>query len=97
MNCPAEVQYQQFWQEMEQYEKEKKVPYITSVERHGIEKGKREGFLKALTLGIKYNFGPDGLKLLPAIQAINDVEKLEALCDALDKVSSLDEFSHLCA
>jgi hypothetical protein len=31
----------QFWQEIQQYEQEKQMLYITSVERIGIEKGKR--------------------------------------------------------
>ena len=48
MDLP-EARYQQFWQELEQYEKEKQVPYITSVERHGIERGKRKGLLEGIT------------------------------------------------
>ena len=38
MDLPKVVT-QQFWQELEQYEKEKQVPYITSVERLGMERG----------------------------------------------------------
>jgi hypothetical protein len=95
----------QFWQEMVQFEKEKQVPYITSVERLGMERGKREGLLegkregllKALTLGLKLKFGPEGLQLMPAVQAITEVDKLEVLCDALEKATSLDELRQLCA
>ena len=32
------------------YEKEKAMPFVTSVERHGIEKGKIEGKIEALLL-----------------------------------------------
>jgi hypothetical protein len=111
MDLP-EAQYQQFWQEMEQYEKEKQVPYLTSVERHGIEKGKREGLLegkregllegkregllRALALGLKLKFGAEGLQLMPAIQAITEIQKLEALCDALEKAISVEEIRQLC-
>src|SRR5207302_10617538 len=56
MDLPK-AQFRQFWQEMQQFEKEKQVPYITSVERfgreEGIREGKREGLLKAITLGLK--------------------------------------------
>jgi hypothetical protein len=104
MDLP-EAQYQQFWQELEQYEKEKQVPYITSVERHGIEKGKREGLiegkreglLKAITLGLKLKFGAAGLQLMPAVQAITEVEKLETICDAIETATSLEQLGQLCA
>ena len=33
----------QFWDELEQYEEEAKMPYVTSVERLGIEKGIQQG------------------------------------------------------
>ncbi|OUC16218.1 MAG: hypothetical protein B0A82_02895, partial [Alkalinema sp. CACIAM 70d] len=32
-----------FWQELQAYEEERKVPYITSVERIGYDRGKVEG------------------------------------------------------
>jgi hypothetical protein len=52
--------------------------------------------LKALTLGLKLKFGPEGLNLLPEIQAITEVDKLETLCDALEKATSLEELRQLC-
>jgi predicted transposase YdaD len=33
----------EFWQELQAYEQERKVPYITSVERIGYDRGKEEG------------------------------------------------------
>jgi hypothetical protein len=111
MDLP-EVQHRQFWQEVHEYEKEKQVPYITSVEPHGREEGKREGLLegkregllegkregllRAAALGLKLKFGAEGLELMPAIQAIAEVEKLESLCDALEKASSLEELRQVC-
>ena len=50
MDLP-EAQYQQFWQALQQYEKEKHVPYITSVEQHGMERGKREGYSRGSARG----------------------------------------------
>jgi hypothetical protein len=104
MDLP-QAQFRQFWQEMQQYEKEKQVPYITSVERYGREEGKqeglregkREGLLRAITLGLKLKFGPEGLQLLPTMQAITDVDKLEALCDAIETATSLEELRRLCS
>jgi hypothetical protein len=103
MDLPL-AETRRFWQEMQQYEKEKQVPYITSVERLGIEKGKcegliegkREGLLKALTLGLKLKFGTEGLALMPVLQVITEVDKLETLCDAIESLPSLEEFRQLC-
>jgi hypothetical protein len=103
MDLP-EAQYQRFWQEMEQYEKEKKVPYITSVERHGIERGKREGLLEGkregliegITICLKLRFGAEGTQLLPAIQGLTDVERLGAILRAMETATSLDEVRRLC-
>jgi hypothetical protein len=65
--------------------------------RKGLLEGKREGLLKAVSLGLKLKFGPDSLHLLPAIQAITEIDKLEALCDALEEVTNLDELRQWCA
>jgi hypothetical protein len=86
---------------VEEWEKEKQVPYITSVERYGREEGKREGLreglFKAIALGLKLKFGPEGLQLMPAIQALTEVDKLEALYEAVEKATSLDELRRLCS
>ena len=95
----------QFWQEMQQYEQEKQMPYITSVERigreegeqEGLRKGLREGLLRAITLGLKYKFGPEALQLLPAMQATTDVDKLKAFCDAIETATSLEDLRQLCS
>jgi hypothetical protein len=33
----------QFWDELEQYEEEANMPYVTSVERIGLERGREQG------------------------------------------------------
>jgi predicted transposase YdaD len=108
MDLP-QVETQQFWQELEQYEKEKQMPYITSVERLGMERGKREGLLegkregkregllKGITSCLKVRFGAQGLALLPAIQSVEDVDRLEAILTAVETASDLDEIRPLCA
>jgi hypothetical protein len=86
---------------MQQYEKEKQVPYITSVERHGIERGKREGLreglLEGITTCLKLRFGAEGAQLLPAIQSVTDVERLQAILKAIESATDLDEFQRLCS
>ena len=50
MQVPKELQYQ-LWQDIEQLERNRTMPYITSVERIGIEKGIQQGIEKREHLG----------------------------------------------
>ncbi|MEH2178127.1 hypothetical protein [Nostoc sp.] len=43
MRLPEELE-NSFWQEVTQYEEEKKMPYITSIERRGIPRKKRRTY-----------------------------------------------------
>ena len=56
MSLPLELE-QEFWQELNQYEEERKMPYVTSVEQIGIEKGRtlgrQEGIEEGRTLGLQ--------------------------------------------
>ncbi|MEA2040815.1 MAG: hypothetical protein U9N82_13475 [Thermodesulfobacteriota bacterium] len=42
-----------FWEQLARYEEEKKMPYVTSVERIGIEKGMQQGMQQGLLEGIE--------------------------------------------
>jgi hypothetical protein len=95
MDLP-EAQYRQFWQEMEQYEKEKQVPYITSVERHGMERGKREGLLEGISSCLKIRFGAEDLDLLSAVQSVTDLDRLQAILKAIETATDRDEIRRLC-
>jgi hypothetical protein len=82
-----------------QLEQEKAMPYVTSIERHGIEKGieqgieqgKREGLLKAIEIGMRLKFGASGMTYLPEIQQIDTVHILESVADAIEGAASIDE------
>jgi len=52
MDLP-EVQERLFWEELSQYEEAKKMPYVTSVERIGIEKGLQQGLQQGIQQGIQ--------------------------------------------
>ncbi len=47
MELPEEME-EGFWQEVVQYEEEKKMAYVTTGERIGYRRGKREGLLEAI-------------------------------------------------
>ena len=84
------------------------MPYITSVERIGIEKGRKEGrkegreeglragLLAGIEIGLELKFGTDGLQLLPDIRKLSDVEVLRAVHQAvLRGGTTLDELRRM--
>lgn len=94
MSLPEELE-QEFWQEVIQYEEERRMPYITSVERIGIQKGIRQGLLKGIELGLRLKFGSEGLGILPEISSLQDVNLLEAIVSRLETVSTVDELRQI--
>ena len=71
------------------------MPYVTSIERMAIKKGREEGreegLLRAIAAILKKNFGAQGQKLLPKFRAGKDVARLEELLEALLAAQTLDE------
>lgn len=85
MSLPASLE-QEFRLELQQLEAERRMPYITSVERSGI----RQGLLEGISLGLKLKFGSEGNSLLPEISEIRDVEQLRAILFGLETSDTLD-------
>ncbi|AFZ28515.1 hypothetical protein Cylst_6278 (plasmid) [Cylindrospermum stagnale PCC 7417] len=90
MSLPVELQ-QEFEQELSQYEEEKRMPYITSIERSGI----RKGLLEGIQLGLKLKFKGEGLAILPEISQIQDVEQLRAILVGLETMNSVEELRQI--
>ncbi len=99
MSLPSELE-QEFQQELSQYEEEQRMPYITSVERMGIEKGKLQGKLEGIlqkgretvidALEIRFENVPSDL--VDAINQIEDPAILKTLHRQAITLSSLSEF-----
>lgn len=98
MKLPEELE-NSFWQEVTQYEEEKKMPYITSVERRGIEQGlqqgKIEGFIEGIKMSLEIKFGSDGLTILPEISQIQDVEMLKTILCSIKTANTLEEIRQI--
>ena len=106
MGLPTDLD-QRFWQEIEQFEKERRMPYITSVERFGIEKGRKEGerkgerkgekkgekkgLLQGLGITLKMKFGEEGGRFLDELRKIDDNALLAGVFESVPKVKSLNE------
>jgi hypothetical protein len=96
-----DVLTQAFKQELHQFEQEKQMPFITSVERvareEGREEGRREELLAGLEVALELKFGAAGLALLPEIKQIAQVDRLKAIQQALRSAATPDELRRLWA
>jgi predicted DNA-binding ribbon-helix-helix protein len=82
-----------FRQELDKIQEEKRMPYVTSIERLARREGQREGIESLL----RVRFGEEGLKLMSEIQEIHEEETLRAVLKALETATSLDEVRRLWA
>ena len=59
--------------------------------REGRQYGLRQGLLEGIELAISIRFGARGMKLMPAIQKIEDPTQLEAIKETLKVTRKLSE------
>jgi len=90
---PAE-QETLFWQDVQEYEEERTMPYVTSVERIGLargrEEGREEGLREALRRIVRARYGvvPEALEIRIAAA---DREALDELIDRASVVQTVDD------
>ena len=82
-----------FWQDVDKIQEERRMPFITSIERSGHRRGLRMGIESVL----RVRFGEEGLKLMPEIHEIYEEEKLQAILKALETAATPDEVRRLWA
>jgi hypothetical protein len=75
------------------YEEAKRMPYITSFERHGL----RKGLLQSLEACLDVKFGAEGLKLMPEVKEITDIDVLHAVLQAIRTAASPGELRQVWA
>jgi len=94
MQLPEELDME-ISQMVQEVVEEEQATYITSFERIGIKKGIeigiQEGLLSGIELGLELKFGDPGLRLLPEIRKIEDVETLRAIREKLRTVEEIEE------
>lgn len=78
------------FKEMKDSEETKKMPYITTAERMGIEKS-IPTVHQAIALAFKAKFGEPGQPLLKRVYQLTRLESLQNLLEKLSSVQSLPE------
>ena len=81
----------EFQSDLEKFERERQMQYVTDIERRALKKGRIEGALEAISLGLELKFGPASLRLIPAISQIQDLTILKAIQDGLREDKTLEE------
>jgi hypothetical protein len=76
-----------FRQDLDSLQKEKGMPYVTSIERVA----RRELLRKSIRIGLKIKFGDEGLKLMPEIENIHDGDLLDKILESLETAATLDD------
>ncbi len=81
----------EFKADLERFERENQMPYVTSIERRAEERGLRQGLLEGIELCLELKFGIEGLEVLSEVSQIEEVEVLKAVQEALRRVTTLQE------
>jgi hypothetical protein len=90
LDLPSELQ-QGFQEELHAWEEEKRMPYITSVERYGIEKGLQQGLQEAIADVLEAKFGKAGKRLMKKVRGIGRPDELRTLLKACLAAETLQE------
>jgi hypothetical protein len=88
MELPRRMQ-RAFEHELDVLAEERRMPYVTSIERTGM--------LKVIERSLRTKFGEKGVELVPAIEELNDAEKYLVVNDAIITATTLDEVRRACA
>lgn len=90
IDLPRELT-ERFSDALHDLEKEKQMPYVTSVERLAEQKGYEQGIEAVLRL----RFGEGGLALMPEIRALSDVGLLQTILADAERVDNPSELRQL--
>ena len=88
-----------FRQDLDRIQEERRMPYVTSIERLAYEQGRREReeegrrrmLVWIITDALEIRFGVAGKRLVPRVRALTALDKLRALRRVAWTAETLDE------
>ncbi len=90
-----EAAQQAVWRGISQFEEDRQMTYITSVERIGMQRGQQEEARRMVRRVLERRFGPAASDLVEQVEGISDVALLETLLDRAITATSPDEVQAL--
>ena len=98
MRLPEDLE-RAFWSDWQEYEEEKQMRYVTSVERIGREEGRvegrqeglSEGLLAGIELALKLKFGPAGQEIIPEIRRLTGLALIRAVYARIETATTIDD------
>jgi hypothetical protein len=102
MRLPEELE-EGFWRNVQQYEEEQRMRYVTSVERIGMRKGREQGLQQGLLKAtreavmdaLEIRFGGAPQSIVEAINGMEDPSLLKSLYRSAIALGSLEEFEQV--
>ncbi len=76
-----------FWDEIDAYQQEKRMPYMSTLDRIAM----KQGLLRGIEVALRMKFGTEGLELMPDIRRIQDHVMLGKVLDRIEAASSPDD------
>ena len=94
IDLPPELE-KQFTEQLSQYEEEKHMPYVTSVERLAREQGREQGLLEGIEAILQTRFGARSESVLSEIRQLSNVEILGRVLRRAQTVEHPEDLSVL--
>jgi len=63
--------------------------------QEGLQQGRRQGLLDGIELALELRFGPEGLRLLPEIAEVEELDVLKAIHTGIKQAGSPDELRRI--
>lgn len=90
LRLPPELE-ERTWREIRAFEEAEKMTYVTYGERVGLARGRAEGLLEGVTLGLELKFGMAGITLMPEVEQITDPDVLRAIMRRIKTATTIEE------
>jgi hypothetical protein len=81
-----------FWDDLQHYQEERRMPFYTTPERFGM----RKGMLQMLEKLLQGKFGDESKQLMSEIAALDDADKYLTLGQSIATATTLDEVRQAC-
>ena len=81
----------EFDAEMDTFDEEEHMQYISSTERRGEQRGYRKRLIESIAMDFDAKFGPSSSSLMTKVHSIDDLDSLRAFAKFLKRAQSIDE------